>query len=107
MDLVYFNRLGCEKICELSAIELTDFNLILICIYRSSDGNFDDFLSILESIICKVQSKGTNLFICGDWNVNFLQHISNLSELKNLLLIHNLVNTVQELHITLPLKLML
>jgi len=42
-DLVYFNRLLCEKTCELSAIELTDFNLILICIYTSPMGILINF----------------------------------------------------------------
>ena len=52
-------------------------------------------LSILESVICKVQARGTSLFLCGDWNVNFLQRSSKLSELKNLLLMYNLMNTVK------------
>ena len=93
-EVVYINRLGCESTFEVSAIELTDFNLIIICIYRSPDGNFAEFLSILESVICKVQSKGINLFLCGDWNVNFLQKSPNLVDLKNLLLMYNLENMV-------------
>ena len=86
--------MGCESTSEASAIELTDFNLIIVCIYRSPDGNFAEFLSILEEIICKVQSKGINLFLCGDWNVNFLQNSPNLLDLKNLLLMYNLENMV-------------
>jgi hypothetical protein len=77
--------------------------LYIIC-YMSPDGNFDEFLHILELVICKVQSRGTNLFLCGDWNVNFLQRSTKLSELQNLLLMYNLVNMVkppQELHIIL------
>jgi len=69
--VVYIDRLGCESTFEVSATELTDFNLIIVCIYRSLDGNFAEFLSILEAAICKVQSKGITLFLCGDWNVNF------------------------------------
>ena len=43
----------------------------------------------------KVQSRGTNIFLCGDWNINFLQRSTKLSELQNLLLKYNLVNTVK------------
>ena len=42
----------------------------------------------------EVQSKGINLFLCGDWNVNFLQKCPNLLDLKNLLLMYNLENMV-------------
>jgi len=93
-EVVHINRLGCESTFEVSAIELTDFNLIIVCIYRSPDGNFAEFLSRLEEVICKVQSKGINLFLCGDWNANFLLNSPNLLDLKNLLLMYNLENMV-------------
>src|SRR5215469_13071953 len=51
-EVVHVNRLGSESTFEVSAIELTDFNLIIVCIYRSPDGNFAEFLSVLEEVIC-------------------------------------------------------
>ena len=93
-EVVYINRLGCESTFEVSAIEFTDFNLIIVCIYISPDGNFAEFLSVLEAVICKEQSKGINLFLCGDWNVSFLQNSPNLLDLKKLLLMYNLENMV-------------
>ena len=42
-DVDYLTGFGRENTFELSAIELIDFNFILICIYRSLDGNFDEF----------------------------------------------------------------
>jgi len=94
-DVDYLKGSGSENTFELSAIELIDFNFILVCIYRSPDGNFDEFLNKLESVICKVQSRRTNIFLCGDWNVNFLQCSTKLLELHDLLLMYNLVNTVK------------
>ena len=47
-DIGYLKGLGSENTFELSATELTDLNFILICIYRSPDGNFDEFLYKLE-----------------------------------------------------------
>ena len=93
-EVVYINRLGCESTFEVSATELTDFNLIIVCIYISPDGNFAEFLSVLEAVICKEQSKGINLFLCGDWNVSFLQNSPNLLDLKKLLLMYNLEKMV-------------
>ena len=90
----YLQNLGRENTFELSAIELPDFNLILICIYRSPDGVFNEFLLLLESVINIVQSKGFDIFLCGDWNINFKKHSQCLLELQNILLMHNLINTV-------------
>ena len=42
-----------------------------------------------------MQSRRTNIILCGDWNVNFLQCSSKLSELQNLLQMYNLINTVK------------
>jgi len=94
-EVEFLKDYGCENTFELSAIEFIDFNFVLICTYRSPDSNFDEFLQILEIVICKVQTRGLNLFLCGDWNVNFLQHSTKLLELQNLLLMHNLVNIVK------------
>jgi hypothetical protein len=38
--------------------------------------------------------KGRQLILCGDWNLNFLQENVKLNELKSLLQVYNLVNTV-------------
>ena len=43
-DVDYLKGLGSEKNLELSVVELIDLNLILVCIYRSPDGNFYEFL---------------------------------------------------------------
>jgi hypothetical protein len=39
-DVQYLRDRGKEKVFEISAIELFDNSIILVCIYRSSDGNF-------------------------------------------------------------------
>ena len=94
-DVDYLKELGSENTSELSAVELIDFNLILVCIYRSPGGNFYEFLHKLESVICKVQSRGKRVFVCGDWNNNFLQRGVKLLELQNLLFMYNSVNMVK------------
>jgi hypothetical protein len=35
------------------------------------------------------------LIICGDWNINFMQESRRLSDVQELLSLHNLVNTVR------------
>ena len=90
----YITELGSEDNFELSAVELIDFNFTIVCIYRSPNWNVDEFLHKLESVICRVQTRGQNIVLCGDWNINFLQRSTKLLELQNLLLMYNLVNTV-------------
>jgi hypothetical protein len=46
-------------------------------------------------VIQKLSVKGRHLILCGDWNTNFLQESAKLNELKNLLHVYNLVNTVE------------
>ena len=52
-------------------------------------------LNTLELLISKVSSKGKNLVLCGDLNINFLQQSSKLADLQNLLIMNNLTNIVK------------
>jgi hypothetical protein len=49
----------------------------------------------LEILITKIHSKGKQLILCGDLNVNSLQQSGKLQDLQNLLLMSNLVNIVK------------
>jgi hypothetical protein len=46
-----------EKEFEMSVIELVDFKLIIVCIYRLPDGEFNIFKKKLEMVIQTIQSK--------------------------------------------------
>jgi exonuclease III len=83
-----------EKEFELSIVELVDYKFILVCIYRSPDGDFRTFLNKLELVIHKVHSLNKKLILCGDWNINFMKHSDRLQELINLLVMYSLINTV-------------
>ena len=91
----YFSSLRSDKVFEVSAVELSDFPTIVACIYRSPDRDFYEFLSKLEVLITKVYSKGKCLILCGDLNINFLQHNGKLHDLQNLLLMNSLTNVVK------------
>jgi hypothetical protein len=76
----------------MSIVELFDYNIVLVCIYRSPDGDLDLFLKNLEILIQKVQLKRKSNFMWG-LEINFRDKSVKLQELKNLLLLYNLVNT--------------
>jgi len=94
-EVKYLKVLGKEKVFEISAVELSDIDTILACIYRSPDSDFYEFLHKLELLILKVSSKGKCLILCGDLNVNFLQYSGKLLDLQNLLLMNNLIYVVK------------
>jgi hypothetical protein len=75
--------LGSEKVFEMTIVEFMDFKFNLACVYRSPDGDFYKCLDKLESVICKVQSKGKQLILCGDRNIDFSQARAQLQGLQN------------------------
>jgi exonuclease III len=84
-----------KKVFEITAVELTDIDTILACIYRSPDSDFYEFLHKLQLLILNVSSKGKRLILCGDLKVNFKQHSGKLEDLQDLLLMNNLINVLK------------
>jgi hypothetical protein len=76
-----------DKDFEMSIVELLDYKTVLVCIYRSLDGDFHIFLEKLEIVIQKVQLKRKRVILYGDWNIHFMEDSARLRELKNLLLL--------------------
>jgi hypothetical protein len=56
----------------VSTTEVVDYGYIIVCIYRSPDGNFWIFLKNLEVIIQKMQSRNKKPLLYCDWNLNFM-----------------------------------
>jgi len=53
-EVNYLRKLGIEKVFELSAVELSDIDTIVACIFRSPDSDFYEFLHRLELLFLKV-----------------------------------------------------
>jgi hypothetical protein len=84
-DLNCFQSISVEKDFEMSVTELVDYGYIIVCIYRSPDGNLWIFLKNLELIMQKIQSRNKKFLLCGEWNLNFMLDNIRLQELQNLL----------------------
>ena len=52
-------------------------NIILGCIYRHPDADFDQFTSQLESILTKLNDAKHEVYIMGDINIDFLKYTSH------------------------------
>jgi hypothetical protein len=59
------------EICALKLCSLTSC-FTVICIYRSPTGDFTYFLNHLEYILNKTCKTSTDIILCGDFNINYL-----------------------------------
>jgi exonuclease III len=82
-EVNYIQGISKEKDFEMSAVEIRDYDMIVVCVYRSPDGDFTIFLSSLESVIKKVQMRKKRLLLCGDWNINFMQERKNYEQCRS------------------------
>jgi exonuclease III len=80
---------------KVSVNELVDYNYIIVCNYRSPDGNFWIFLKNLEFILHTIQFRNKKPLLCGNWNLNFLVNNKKLQELQLLLESYNMMNIVR------------
>lgn len=64
-------NMSIELDCELAAIEITGQNLIIICTYRSPNGNLNVFIDCVTKLLRKFINKDKNVIILGDFNVHF------------------------------------
>jgi len=84
INLNHFNK---EKDFEICAFRI-DFlheNLIIICIYRSPNGNFKRFINQLEVILDSLYKVSTHFILCGDFHINHLEACNRTNQLRSLL----------------------
>jgi len=84
-----------EQEIEIAAIQLhiQKRKFIVICVYRAPCGNFEFFLNKLEIILNSLHSHNSELIICGDFNINYLESSNKKDQLGSLLSTFNLTDT--------------
>ena len=65
-----------------------------MCIYRAPDGCMKTFLDHLEILLNTLKCTDKPVIICGDFNINFMNNGSLISEFKSLIHSFNLVDTI-------------
>ena len=81
INLDQYNKEKDFEICALK-LHILSGSFTVICIYKSPTGNF---LSKLESILNTIYNKSTDLILCGDFNINYLNDNSRKHLLDSLL----------------------
>lgn len=80
---------------EISAIELIEAKVIILCLYRSpSNGSRLIFLDSLSWVLEQIAREGKGVAVAGDFNFNFLSP-NDSAPLVDLMLSHRLLKTVQ------------
>ena len=93
IDLKNFNKKRDLEICALK-IDLSPTYLIIVCIYRSPNGDFKYFINQLEVILNNIYKRGIKMILCGDFNINHFDINSRRNLLESLLASFNLIGTV-------------
>lgn len=89
------NKLSVEQHCEITAVELENYNLIIVTVYRSPAGNFEIFIDVINQVLSKLNLT-KNIVINGDFNVRFCSKNNHSATLCDLLLTYGLVQTIFE-----------
>lgn len=85
-EIAEIKTLSVERDIELAAVNIKPQHGVVISVYRSPLGDFATFLEILERALeCLLQKfEQRIIYIAGDFNVNFLQKSSSVTQLLNL-----------------------
>lgn len=73
-----------EMHCEISAIEITQLNCIIITVYRPPSGNFHVFLNSITNILNKLDLLNNLIILNGDFNIHFNQNNNRTKEFLDL-----------------------
>jgi hypothetical protein len=96
MDIIYssmdVSHYYDEKNIELCAVELSFItsNIILLCIYRSPTGDFNQFIKRLDLTLKNLYKPPYKFTLCGDFNINYLLDSCRKNQLTLLLDTYNL-----------------
>lgn len=75
------NRLSRETICEVAAVTLDTYNIVILVVYRSPKyNNINEFLIVLQNILELIFSvmKNYSIVLCGDFNIDLLEGQSSI-----------------------------
>ena len=82
---------------EAAAAHLPEQNLLVISVYRSGLGDFQQFLTLLERALSYAMTTyppDINIVVCGDFNVQLMNNCDRAQQLINTMEMFNLHQTI-------------
>jgi len=99
-DTLQCTNINLDEFCKEQAIQACaikinlSLTICIISIYRLQTGIFLHFLHTLDCILNFLHNNTTEIIICSDFNINYLNDNDKESKLDNLLLSYKLYSTV-------------
>ena len=93
-DDIVINSL--EYHCELAAVELVDFDLVIVTSYRSPQGDINIFTQCLNKILEILNKTKKKIIFNGDFNVRFNYNEKNSNIICDTFLSFNMEKTIRE-----------
>lgn len=97
-ELKTISRFSLTGVFECCAIELIDYKIVIVCIYRvPNSSNFNTCIEKLHMILRELSNKpflNSNIVIAGDFNIDILKRTYQTLDFECLLLNYNLRLTI-------------
>ena len=92
------NSVSVEGIFECCGCEcrIQNKRIIVICLYRPPNGNINDFLSRIESVLSICMEGGSIVICAGDFNLDFLSTNKKVLELLSIINSFNMKHVIKE-----------
>jgi len=91
-ETLSYSNIDLDKFCndhdfEVCAVKLqiSFSSIYVLCVYRPPNGNVSYFLNSLELIFNQLYTNSSDIIICGDININYLDNTNNKRQLDALL----------------------
>jgi hypothetical protein len=83
---------------ECCAVEILQYNLIIICIYRTPSSKIDIFFNQLQLLLNRLLHKSNRkrIILAGDWNIDMMQSSKYSKELTGILANHNMTVHIKQ-----------
>lgn len=90
-ELTEIAKQSVSGVFECCAVELTDYKIIIICMYRIPKHNYEIFYEKLDYILKKVcLLPNKKIVLCGDFNIDVMRNNKVSLELEHFLTTYNL-----------------
>lgn len=97
-EMTELKQKSIEMVIECSSVELQDYNIIIVNIYRPPSGDINEFFVVLEDILQQATTnRNSKVILSGDFNIdmNNFQNI-NVKKMQDLTSSFNLTITIHE-----------
>ena len=81
---------------EIAGVVVPDLSLLILSVYRSPDGGFDDFIAILVRVFEFLNVSSRNVVVAGDFNVCFNERDTRTTALMDIMAEYGLFSDFSE-----------